>query len=532
MKAGFRQKMTPLHTWGGLVFGWVLMAIFVAGTLSCFAGAITHWMEARTTGSVAVKDGPVARQQAVSAAARFLIAGAGDAAYWRIALPGSYSTDLRVWTEEDWWEHAPRRLDPRSGAERAGSPAADTATSVTVRETSGGSNFVRFHYDLHGGFAGLYLVGLTTVAMLIALVTGVIVHKRIFTDFFTLRFRKGQRSWLDAHNVASVLTLPFQLMIAYTGLVLFHFAWMPAPIALHYGLPGGLQGQFDGVGPYYEARRDDWPSIATPAAETVPLSALPAIVAQVEQASRRPVAWIDRTVSAEGVRLRIGIEPDLMTSIPSRWAPAYLVADATGTLVEEPGFTAAGLADSTMDVMSALHQLGFGGDVARWLWFVSGLVGCAMIATGLVLFTEKRRKRGLNEFGTHTARVYRLIDALNTASVAGMPVASIAYFWANRLIPAAQPGRAALEIDCFLLAWAVTAVHALFRGRRAWPEQFLAAAVLCLALPILNLATTGDWIVTYAARGDGQGIGVEAVAILFGLVFAATGARLARRAVR
>src|SRR3546814_15120576 len=54
--------------------------------------------------------------------------------------------------------------------------------------------------------------------MLIAILSGIVTHKKIFADFFMLRFGKGQRSWLDAHNVAEVFALPFHLMITYTGL--------------------------------------------------------------------------------------------------------------------------------------------------------------------------------------------------------------------------------------------------------------------------------------------------------------------------
>lgn len=33
MKEGFRQAMAWLHTWTGLIFGWLLFAIFLTGTL-------------------------------------------------------------------------------------------------------------------------------------------------------------------------------------------------------------------------------------------------------------------------------------------------------------------------------------------------------------------------------------------------------------------------------------------------------------------------------------------------------------------
>lgn len=37
--------MAWLHTWTGLIFGWLLFAIFLTGTLSYFKEEITHWMQ-------------------------------------------------------------------------------------------------------------------------------------------------------------------------------------------------------------------------------------------------------------------------------------------------------------------------------------------------------------------------------------------------------------------------------------------------------------------------------------------------------
>ena len=37
-----------------------------------------------------------------------------------------------------------------------------------------------FHYTLHGGLPGYWLVGWISMCMLVALISGVVVHKRIF----------------------------------------------------------------------------------------------------------------------------------------------------------------------------------------------------------------------------------------------------------------------------------------------------------------------------------------------------------------
>ncbi|HEY0892056.1 MAG TPA: PepSY-associated TM helix domain-containing protein, partial [Cellvibrio sp.] len=44
MKNGFRQSMAWLHTWTGLVVGWVLFFVFVTGNLGRFDTEIDQWM--------------------------------------------------------------------------------------------------------------------------------------------------------------------------------------------------------------------------------------------------------------------------------------------------------------------------------------------------------------------------------------------------------------------------------------------------------------------------------------------------------
>jgi uncharacterized iron-regulated membrane protein len=168
-------------------------------------------------------------------------------------------------------------------------------------------------------------------------------------------------------------------------------------------------------------------------------------------------------------------------------------------------------------VIQALHAAHFGGWGMKWLYFASGLLGTAMIATGTLLFMVKRRRKSEAEFGAATAGFYRFVEAMNVACLAGTALASIGYLWANRLIPAALAGRDVLEIRVFLVLLALSLVHALWqKPGRAWVQQLGLAGLLCLALPLLNLATTGEHLGRYAARGDGQGFGVELTSMVLG----------------
>ena len=45
MRKTFRLSMIWLHTWIGLLPGWLLYAIFLTGTLSVFEHEIDTWMQ-------------------------------------------------------------------------------------------------------------------------------------------------------------------------------------------------------------------------------------------------------------------------------------------------------------------------------------------------------------------------------------------------------------------------------------------------------------------------------------------------------
>lgn len=184
MKAGFRQSMSWLHTWCGLTCGWLLCAIFLTGTLSVFRESITRWMEASPVpvSSPAVDTG----MQAVRAQ-HWLAANAAEARAWQIRWPAQHGWPLELsWEDGDGTAHE-RWVDAGTGMPQP---------PPRLRETEGGRHFMSFHYTLHGGMAGYWLVGWITACMLLALVSGVVVHKRIFKDFFT--FRPGKRVGRDS----------------------------------------------------------------------------------------------------------------------------------------------------------------------------------------------------------------------------------------------------------------------------------------------------------------------------------------------
>jgi len=521
---GFRQSMAWLHTWCGLVCGWLLCAIFLTGTLSVFREPITRWMEARPSAATVPGAAGGASDAALQAAAGHLAAHGAGARFWRIELPREPGDALRLaWPPAAGARGGPQTaaLDPASGA---------LLPAPWGRRTEGGRHFMTFHYTLHGGVPGYWLVGWLSVGMLVALVSGVVVHRRIFADFFTFRPAKGQRSWLDAHNATAVLALPFLFMIVYTGLAIFYTSYLPWPLRAVYGADGAAHGRFQ-----QELTHQAPPMRRARSGTAAPLHGLAPLLAQAQALTGQPPRLV--VVEQPGdaamvVRIHTRASGDPRTLHQAVGSVAFDGVDGAVLQVQRPLAGATPASAQAHGVMAALHLAHFGGWTIKWLYFFSGLAGTAMMATGTILFGIKRRRKVGKEAGPATPWAYRAAEALNVAALAGTAVACIAYLWCNRLLPANLPGREAWEIRSFLCAWLAAALHAACRpAARAWVEQLSAAAVLCLALPLLNRWTTGQQAWRHALAGDWQQAGVELVALGFGVALA-WGAWQVRRALR
>ena len=508
MKGGFRLSMAWLHTWCGLVCGWLLCAIFFTGTLSVFRAPLTRWMEARPIVAASPGAGQVPRQ-----ALDHLAHEAAGARFWRIELPQQPGDALLLAWQPAGGNRGSQRMvamEPASGA---------LLPIPWGRKTEGGRHFMTFHYTLLAGMPGFWLVGALAIGMLVALVSGVVVHRRIFADFFTFRPGKGQRSWLDAHNASAVLALPFLFMIAYTGVAFFYTSYMPWPLQAVYGTDGKAYGRYQSELAHHPA-----PPRRALAGTAAPLHDLAPLLEQAQEltglAARMVV--IERPGDASAtVRVYSRAPEESRTVITPPSDVSFDGVSGQVLQLRRPEPEAPYSTEQVHQAIEALHVASFGGWTIRWLYFFCGCLGTVMMATGTILFMVKRRRKSAMEFGAATAPFYRAAEALNVAAFAGIALASVGYLWANRLLPAGLPGRDAWEVRGFLGLWLLSLLHAALRpGKRAWVEQLGLASVLCLGLPLLNHGTAGQHLGIYLQAGDWQRAGVELGAIALGAVLA------------
>ncbi|MDH0862936.1 PepSY-associated TM helix domain-containing protein [Mitsuaria sp. GD03876] len=481
-REGFRQAMAWLHTWTGLVLGWLLFAIFLAGTFAFFKQELNLW--SRPELHALPPAGPLTAAQ-LARAEHAIQAAAPAAASWRFTAQDERRPQASVFYRE-----APAKPGERARfVQRWFDPA--TGGLVATRTTFGaGEYFYRFHFELRSAqqskwiLEGRWAVGLATLLMLVALLTGIVTHRRIFKDFFVFRpkAKAAQRSWLDAHNVCGVLALPFYLVITFSGLMTMHSQYLPAGIAAAYGAQTGAYfGELGGDEAPRGRARDGEVKAPLPLIGEAGWSALLRDVRQ-----RMPEGRIEGIgLQREGARAVVEFLPHDGDRLQYR-GPRLMYDATTLQLIRRSDNERR--AATTYGVLYGLHVARFADLPLRFVLVGLGLLGTAMIATGLVLWSVKRRADAERRRVAIGAG-HKLVDALNIGAIAGLPIAMAAFCHATRWLPLEMAQRTDAEIKVFYGVLALGFLAAALGAR--WRHLFTAGALAWAALPVMDIV--GGW---------------------------------------
>lgn len=511
----FRQSMSQLHTWAGLALAGLMYFIFVTGTAGYFHYELDRWLQPerplaakRLTDDVflfpADNREPVTRStsQLIDLASERLALSAGtDVVWWGLLLPDVRHGNL--WIE---WQ-PPRRADgtrPERKAEYLSFDSNGAPQWIRPRATGGGEALYRLHWRLHylPEKIAYWIIGIASMAILVGLITGVVVHRKLFTEFFTFRLFHQARTWLDLHNLSSVLALPFFIMITYSGLLFFMLIYLQPLVEWRYTDSSQAVKEFQQRAlPKPPPRR----KLFQPE-EQLPLSNL---FASYRSLSPMPITQL-YVLHPGDKHAQVSLYIPPQSPVPRTTEPDRIMIDGTnGERLEPEAHHHTALA-SVYETLINLHEGLFASIGTRLLYGLSGLLGCIMIASGVIFWLRKPRPS--RPYPQRVAKFYGVI-------LLGLPVAVAGYFWANRLLPLDLPERQEWELHVLFILWAAMVPLTYFSVRRVWMLLSLLAGLSWALLPLLNALTTEHHLARSLWHQDWVLLGIDTTMLLTGLCF-------------
>jgi uncharacterized iron-regulated membrane protein len=477
-------RFWDVHAWVGVVTGLVLHVMFFAGAFALFYEDLSFWQE-RTPRGGAMAGAPVA-----PLVDRTLRERGVQPEEVSVSLPGERTPFLVVgWLEKDRPEWAEIRLDPSTGA-----VVAESSHLATI--------LYWLHFLYHPKAAwGMYVAGLFGVALLLALVTGVLIHwKDIVRQFHQFRPAKAARVlWSDLHKVLGVMGLPFQTMVAFTGAVicLASLLLMVLTGPVFGGDAAAATGALWGGG------REVRPTGR--AASTMDLDHL-LTRARMAVPGFQPMFVRVSHLGDEAATARVWGK-----SSGRLFGRGDVVLRATDGALLSESLTRSptpGMAFNRWVI--GLHYALYGGLAAKVLYALLAAATCLTILSGNWIWLLRREARA-------SSAGNRLLARLTTGVGGGILLGAACLFWANRLAPASV--RMAAESWAFFGVWGLTAGLFLLRAdsRTGWVGLLRISGGAFALLPVASALATEAHLFNVGHHGRLDVFGVEVGLVLLGL---------------
>ena len=493
------KRLTAVHGWSGVILGLLLFTVVITGTVAVFADEIARWSAGSSSerGIDRPIDG-IIRDLAEKLPLFYL----DDIAVWKtdagdlMAFFHSHAENPATGEPDEYG--AMFRVDPASGA------VLDRNEGFMWKQPRAWDPSALRHFlvDLHVQLYlprpwGLIVTGVLGLLMMAAAVTGFLMHRHMIRDLFVAE-RPGARlvSARDRHVLASSWSLPFAIILAFTGSFFSFATTVSFPIVAQVAFGGDREAMASTLfePPVVEdtrrVRAADLDAIRAKALDEVggPLTFVS--IHHYGRADSRIHVWhaaddgrlgFTQTVFDGASGAFLGIKPQVGNS-PS-----------TGNTIRT--------------LMWPLHVGDFAGLVSKAVWGALGATTGFVILSGLRLWVRRRE----------AVPLWRRFGRALTVTSLGLPVAMLASAWAYFLaLPAADPffwtplGFLAGAVACIVLGLRVATedrLRALFWRILTWA---------CLLLPPLRLATGGTSWAEALARGHGEVLSIDLLLLAAG----------------
>lgn len=331
---------------------------------------------------------------------------------------------------------------------------------------------------------GIFVVGLTGVALLSSLISGILAHPRVLRDAFHLRWGGSKRlQEADLHNRIGIWALPFHVTLSLTGALLGLSTVIVGVLAMvvFKGDTEKAYALFATPEPAHDQR-------VVPARNLVDMQATLARIAPAARITY--VAVEDPRKAQQHISFR--------TEKPNALAREIYSFDRTGALLGGSGYGARNLGESLYSAIGPAHFGWFGGWATKIAYGLLGVGLTTVTSSGVAIWLARRRARG---------RPAPRWERIWIAAVWSQPFAYGAAMLgvvAAGLAPIAVWGAATL---------AALASAGVLRNPAAISRGLRSAGALALA------AAAGAHAVRWAGQPvDPAGFGVDAALVLLALV--------------
>ncbi|MCD2324283.1 PepSY domain-containing protein [Sphingomonas sp. IC-56] len=497
------KAMVAVHGWSGILLGLLLYAVVLTGTAAVFAHEIGAW----SAGHVASHS---AFEQPIDQTLRRLTA----------QTPAQYREAVNLWETGDhglgvfFHRH---EVDAAGVATEAGVfYQLDNVGRILNRTTGNIDNLfgprnddalstflIDTHVRLHVPNPwGLLLTGIVGLGMLVAAISGLLIHRHLFKDIFTLR-RRGSPVLVnrDKHSVAGTWSLPFAFVLAFTGSFFSFYGTIGVPVVAMAAFSGdveALQHAVFGNPGTPDPRPSNMGNLDRITADAIARTGETPTFVAIENFVRA-----DATVTSYHNPKSGDLEP-----------VALLYSGATAQFVRaKPQVGAQPSAGGTLvGIMGPLHFGNFAGMLSKAIWFGLGFAMCYVTYTGMRLWVVRRQGQ---------ARSLTWLERTLTVVGLGLPLglvsAAAAFLVTTRLGSAVYWTTAA-----FLIAASAAILIGIVARNNDMLATWLKAAtgLVMLVLPLLRL-----FVADGPGWGEAVGAGQPVIAAL-DLAFATGGAWL------
>lgn len=467
------RNLIDAHSWLGVIISVALFIVFWAGSIVLFHPELVAWSQAphyqvdRQAGDMPIREivERKLREHQLNNEEHLTVLMAGEERpfhhfYIDLLPEAGYQGPEQV---------AKLVVDPKTGE-----------TLADIEDFYLADFLLKLHYDLRLP-GGSYLVGVVTLVFLVLIFTGIYIHARkLINNFFLYRERSRRSKLLDMHNVIGVMSLPFGLMYAITGLI-FNLAII-YQIAFAVFLYDSDQNALleDAGYTIIEQKPSGRPLDMTPAFEHI---------ARVERNHGEPVEMLRfHNYGDENAVVQLfARDPQ---HFAQRFEQFYRVND--DSLISQTDAENNNAVRKGLDVIASLHFGSFAGVDLRILYFLLGMAIAGMILVGNLLWLDKRALQ--KNVGP---RGIGLVANLTLGGCGGVVVATAAAFLAERLMPLGLEGRGDWLARIFAAGLLLSTALAFAVANK---RQYLRIA-LWITSAMLMLTVAADWLLFADAMG-------------------------------